>query len=110
MPPKRYSQVATNSQTSINANSSDDDGDDHRIIENNANIRQMVCASVQYILVHTSKPQIIKRLEWINNVLRPMANDGKKYFPTVHKHVVKGLYDTFGYKLVFDEKHDGKKW
>ncbi|CAF1046667.1 unnamed protein product [Rotaria sordida] len=110
MPPKKNSQVATNSQLSINRNNSDDyddDNDNNHILEDDANCRQMICASIQYILVHNSKSQVIKRLEWINTVLRPMANDGRKYFPTIHKHVVKILNDTFGYKLIFDEKHDG---
>jgi len=106
MPPKKSSQVAINSQISTNASSSDENDDN---FEDDANFKQMVCASLQYILVHSSKAQVIKRLDWTNTVLRPMANDGRKYFPAVHKHVVKGLNDTFGYKLVFDEKHDGKK-
>ena len=38
-----------------------------------------------------------------------MAFDGRKYFPSVHKQVVKVLNETFGYKLVVDEKHDGNK-
>ncbi|CAF1053791.1 unnamed protein product [Rotaria magnacalcarata] len=108
MPAKKSSQVVTQSQISIHNGSSDDhDDEDNHILEDDANIRQMVCASIQYILVHSSKLQVIKRLEWINTVLRPMAYDGRKYFPSVHKHVVKILNDTFGYKLVLDEKHDG---
>lgn len=108
MPPKKNSQVATNS---LNASSSDDHDDDDNTnnFEDDANFKQMVCASIQYILVHSSKAQVIKRLDWTNTVLRPMTFDGRKYFPDVHKHVVKALNDTFGYKLVFDEKHDGKK-
>jgi hypothetical protein len=102
MPPKK----TTNSQISIH-NSSDDNDDEN--LENNANFKQMVCASIQYILIHSSKSQVIKRLDWTNNVLRPMAFDGRKYFPNVHKQVVKILNETFGYKLVVDDKHDGKK-
>jgi hypothetical protein len=101
MPPKKSSQVATNSQVS---NSSDDEN-----FDDDANCKQMICASVQYILIHSSKPQVIKRLDWTNTVLRPMSLDGRKYFPYVHKQVVKILNETFGYKLVFDDKHDGKK-
>jgi hypothetical protein len=100
MPPKKNSQIATNSQQT--SSSSDDEN-----IEDDTNFKQMVCASVQYILIHSSKPQVIKRLDWINTVLRPMTFDGRKYFPNVHKQVVKGLNETFGYKLIFDEKHDG---
>lgn len=109
MPPKKHSQIATNSQISLNISSSDDQDEvDTQTYEDDANIRQMVCASIQYILVHSSKSQVIKRLEWINTVLRPMANDGRKHFPSVHKYVVKALNDTFGYKLVPDDKHDGE--
>jgi hypothetical protein len=108
MAPKKNSQVATTSQASINATSSDDD-DDNNVIENDAIFKQMVCASIQYILVHSSKSQVIKRLDWTNTVLRPLDFNGRKYFPAVHKHVVKALDDTFGYKLVLDDKHDGKK-
>ncbi|CAF0970133.1 unnamed protein product [Rotaria sp. Silwood1] len=109
MPPKKNSQIATNSQSSININNSDDDdnNNDNHIYEDDANVRQMICASIQYLLIHSSKLQVIKRLDWINTVLRSMSNDGRKYFPIVHKHVVKILNDTFGYKLIFDEKHDG---
>lgn len=110
MPAKKSSQVATQSQISINNASSDDyDEDDSNLFDNDANFRKMVCASIQYLLVHSSKLQVIKRLDWINTVLRPIANDARKYFSNVHKHVVKVLNDTFGYKLVFDEKHDGRK-
>lgn len=109
MPPKKHSQIVASSQLSTQQDNSSDDQDDDTNIENEHNFKQMISLSIQYILVHSSKPQIIKRLDWINNVLRPMAVDGRKYFPNVHKHVVKALNDTFGYKLVFDEKHDGKK-
>jgi len=109
MPPKKNSQIATNSQISIHNTSSSDDHDDDENLENDANYKQMICASLQYILIQSSKSQIIKRLDWINTVLRPMAFDGRKYFPSVHKKVVKALNETFGYKLVFDDKHDGKK-
>ncbi len=108
MPPKKNSQIATNSQISIHNTSSSDDHDDENL-ENDANYKQMICASLQYILIQSSKSQIIKRLDWINTVLRPMALDGRKYFPSVHKKVVKALNETFGYKLVFDDKHDGKQ-
>lgn len=110
MPPKKNTQVATNSQVSINAYSSDDDDNDNTTLEDDAIIKQMVCASIQYILVHSSKPQVIKRLDWTNTVLRPMHFNGRKYFPNVHKQVVKALNDIFGYKLVVaDDKHDSKK-
>jgi hypothetical protein len=110
MPPKKNSQIVANSQATNHASSSDDhDDDDNNNFEDDPNFKQMICASVQYILIHSSKQQVIKRLDWINTVLRPMALDGRKYFPSVHKHVVKGLNDTFGYKLVFDAKHDGER-
>lgn len=110
MPPKKHSQVATQSQISVHAHSSDDDDEDSNTqsLENDAQFKQMVCASVQYILIHSSKQHLIKRLDWINTVLRPVALDGRKYFPKVHKLVVKGLQETFGYKLIFQEKQDGK--
>ncbi|UJR10102.1 hypothetical protein I4U23_014324 [Adineta vaga] len=107
MAPKKSTQVAMTSQVSMDASSSDDYDDNDTTIGDEANIKQIICASIQYLLVHSSKPQVIKRLDWINTVLRPMGFDGRKYFPTVHKHVVKVLNDTFGYKLVSDEKHDG---
>jgi hypothetical protein len=104
MPPKK-SATATQQ-----ANSSFEEQDDDNNVENEAIIKQMVCASVQYILIHSSKAQVIKRLDWTNTVLRPMAFvDGRKCFPTVLKQVTKILDQTFGYKLVEDEKHDGKR-
>ena len=112
MPPKKHSQsqVASQSQISVQAHSSDEeDGDDNGpLFEHDPQFKQMVCASVQYILIHSSKSHLIKRLEWINTVLRPMAVDGRKYFPKVHKFVVKGLQETFGYKLIYHEKQDGE--
>ncbi|CAF0831847.1 unnamed protein product [Adineta steineri] len=107
MPPKKLSQVATQSQVSTNMSSTDDSDDNDNTFENDANFKQIISASIQYILVHSSKPQIIKRLDWNNSVLRPMGFDGRKHFSSVHKHVVRALNNTFGYKLVADEKHDG---
>lgn len=111
MPPKKNSQIVTTSQRSTrHATSSDDDDDNnsHSMIEDDTTFKQMVCASVQYILIQSSKAQVIKRLDWTNTVLRSMVADGRKYFPDVHKQVVKILDQTFGYKLVLDDKHDGK--
>jgi hypothetical protein len=99
MPPKKSSTLTQPASSS----SSDDN------VENDDIIKQMVNASIQYILIHSSKAQVIKRLDWTNIVLRPMAFDGRKYFSNVHKQVTKILDQTFGYKLVEDEKHDGKK-
>jgi hypothetical protein len=99
MPPKKSSTLTQPASSS----SSDEN------VENDDIIKQMVNASIQYILIHSSKAQVIKRLDWTNIVLRPMAFDGRKYFPNVHKQVTKILDQTFGYKLVEDEKHDGKK-
>ena len=111
MPPKKstLSQIATSSQISRHNTSQSDDQDDDHHYETDANFKQMVNASIQYVLIHSSKAQVIKRLDWTNTVLRPMANDGRKYFPAVHKQVVNILQDTFGYKLVFDQPHDGEK-
>ena len=111
MPSKKNSQVLISTQVSNNhASSSDDQDDTDDNFENDTNFKQVVCASVQYILMNSSKAPYIKRLDWINTVLRPMGLDGRKHFPSVHKHVVKGLENTFGYKLaILDEKHDGKK-
>ena len=109
MPPKKSSQILTTSQRSTrHASSSDDHDDDSMADDDAAMVKQMVCASVQYILIHSSKAQVIKRLDWTNTVLRPMAADARKSFPHVHKQVEKVLDQTFGYKLAFDEKHDGK--
>lgn len=113
MPPKKSSQILTTSQRSTrHATSSDDDDDDdndHSMAgEDETTFKQMVCASVQYILIHSSKAQVIKRLDWTNTVLRGMTADARKAFPDVHRQVVKVLDQTFGYKLVLDEKHDGK--
>lgn len=115
MAPKRHhaqSQsvtITTNSQH-LNSStvSSDDQGDDEtEILENDVQFKQMVSASVQYILIHHSKGQILKRLDWINTVLRPMANNARKYFSQVNQSVVKALQETFGYRLVYIEKQDG---
>lgn len=108
MPPKKSSQILTTSQRSTRQASSSDDDDNNTSVDDEALFKQMVCASVQYILIHSSKAQVIKRLDWTNTVLRPMAADARKSFPNVHKQVEKVLDQTFGYKLAFDEKHDGK--
>jgi hypothetical protein len=105
MPPKKSSQIATS--TIQNESSNSDDQEDDNNVEDDAIIKQMICASVQYVLIHSSKAQVIKRLDWTNTVLRPMAFDGRKYFPSVLKQVTKILDQTFGYKLVVDDKHDG---
>lgn len=124
MPPKRQTQTqkqsqsqtqwANHTQRTIDTTRSDmDDDEDESVnesfaVENDGLFKQMVCASVQYILIHSSKPQTIKKSDWINTVLRPLTNEGRKYFPQVHKAVVKALQNTFGYRLVPNEKQDGK--
>ncbi|CAF0861879.1 unnamed protein product [Adineta ricciae] len=92
MPPKKSSQAVVASQMSMNVSDSDDPADHDTTFDDDANL----------------KPIVIKRLDWINTVLRPMGCDGRKAFPAVHKQVAKALNDTFGYKLVSDEKHDGR--
>ena len=108
MPPKKSSQAVATSQMSMNVSDSDDPVDHDTTFDEDVNLKPIISASIQYILVHSCKPQIIKRLDWINTVLRPMGCDGRKVFPAVHKQVVKALNETFGYKLVSDEKHDGQ--
>ncbi|CAF0747353.1 unnamed protein product [Adineta ricciae] len=107
MPPKKSSQAVAASQMSMNVSDSDDPVDHDTTFDDDVNLKPIISASIQYILVHSCKPQVIKRLDWINTVLRPMGCDGRKVFPAVHKQVVKALNETFGYKLVSDEKHDG---
>lgn len=106
MPPKKSStQISTqNTNTSYSDDQEEDDN-----YENDPNFKQMVSASIQYVLVQSSKAQVIKRLDWTSTVLRPMDNNARKFFPSVHKQVVKVLNDTFGYKLVGDTKTDGKE-
>lgn len=112
MPPKRQtqSQSVTTTQISTYSRGSSGDEDDHQheLMETDEQFKQMVCASVQYILIHSSKGQLLKRLDWINTVLRPMTNDARKYFPNVHRSVVKALQEVFGYRLMFNEKQDGR--
>lgn len=105
MPPKRsLTQVASTQNASY---SDDQDDDNEQNYENDPNMKQMISASIQYILIHSSKAQVIKRLDWTNTVLRPLSGNARKCFPSVHKQVVKILNDTFGYLLVTADKNDG---
>ena len=106
MPPKRTTQ--TQIETTTRSDPSDDELDESLPIDNDDLFKQMICASVQYILIHSSKAQVIKKSDWINTVLRPLTTEARKYFPQVHKVVLKNLQQTFGYRLVTNEKQDGE--
>ena len=103
MPPKRTIDTTARSEPS------DDELDESlSSIDNEDLFKQMICASVQYILIHSSKTQTIKKADWISTVLRPLTTEARKYFPLVHKVVLKNLQQTFGYRLVTNEKQDGE--
>lgn len=108
MPPKRSLTQVVSTQNTSYSDDQDDDHNNEQNYDNDPNMKQMISASIQYILIHSSKAQIIKRLDWTNIVLRPLSGNARKCFPSVHKQVVKILNDTFGYRLInIDNKNDG---
>ena len=107
MPPTRSLTQAVSTQNTTYSDN-DDDNNNEETYEDDPNMKQMISASIQYILIHSSKAQVIKRLDWTNLVLRPLSGNARKCFPTVHKQVMKILHDTFGYRLVTLDKNDGR--
>ncbi|CAF0760096.1 unnamed protein product [Didymodactylos carnosus] len=65
--------------------------------------KPFVKASVQYFLANCSKPVLIKRLDFINQILKT----NKKLYPAVIEDTKSVLSKIFGIQLKFDESHDG---
>lgn len=108
MPPKRSTQQTQRTIDTTRSDNDDEELDGSFTVENDDLFKQMISASIQYMLIHCSKAQMIKKSDWINTVLRPMTNEARKYFPQVHKIVLKNLQQTFGFRLVTNEKQDGE--